>query len=187
MREWDPLWSIQFDETKRDIEPIFKEILIAFEHVGSTSIRGMIAKPMVDILIVVDDLYFNKKLLAEMEQRDYVLYRNYVAENSALFAKEIEGRRIGNIHVFPVGHREITKFLVKRDFFRTHPDALRRYRDLKYKLSRRYVDDYPSYREGKKDFLNKTIRKETESWLKTPASRPYWSLYDRVGIRNYII
>ena len=116
-----------------------------------------------------------------------MLYRDYVSENSALFAKEVNGRRIGNIHVFPVGHREITKFLVKRDFFRTHPDALRRYRDLKYKLSRRYVNDYPSYRDGKKDFLNKTILKEAESWLKTPASRPYWSLYDRVGIRNYII
>ena len=186
IKNWNPDWVQEFNQFKKIILPVFKDNLISFEHVGSTSINGMCAKPMIDILIIVHDLELTEEVINEMKYLGYILYKDYIASDSILFAKELEGKRIQNIHVLPYGHEQIIKFIIKRDYFRNSKDAVERYIKLKHSLMEKYPDNYVLYREGKKDFLNKIILDESIEWVHRNKNQKYWDFYDLIGISGYL-
>lgn len=162
--EYDPAWVEKFEEIKNLLQSVFREKAVKIEHVGSTSISGMKAKPLIDVLVVVSKI---EDFLDEKEKMISLGYdwgENYVAPNSLLFFRmENDGSKTQNIHVLEIGSPKEKQFLVMRDFFRTFPEKAKEYSDLKEKNHNLFPTDYPAYREAKYSFLQK-MEQEAYKW-----------------------
>lgn len=160
---YDPMWISKFEGIKAFIEGVWQSA-ISIEHIGSTSVPGMKAKPIIDVLITVDKMYDFSSEKQKMENAGYEWGENYIAPNSLIFYRLGEGdEKIENIHVVEKGSAKEKQFMTMRDYLRSHPDKVKEYSDLKDKNRKLYPDDYPAYREAKRPFLE-NLEQEAYRW-----------------------
>jgi GrpB-like predicted nucleotidyltransferase (UPF0157 family) len=154
---YNPEWPIQFQIIKKDLEESFGDKALSIDHVGSTSIPGMCAKPVIDVCVVIDHYEEFPTEKEKMTERGYRYEDGYIAPDTILFykAKEDDEKTI-NIHVCVKGSYDVEKFLEGRDYFLAHPERVKMYKELKEKLNKEFPNDYPSYRAGKQAFLKET-------------------------------
>lgn len=155
---YDPSWPIKFNEIKQNLTEVFGVKALDIEHVGSTSVPGMDAKPLIDILIVVEDIKNLESEKAKMISMGYNIRENILNDRSVLFEMKDGDEKVQNIHVFEKGARTIGQFIYTRDYLRTHPERAKEYAVLKHVLKEKFPDDYQAYRDGKHDFLQETER-----------------------------
>jgi GrpB-like predicted nucleotidyltransferase (UPF0157 family) len=163
---YNPDWVTQFETIKKALEEVFKNKALAIEHVGSTSVAGMKAKPLIDVLMTVDYLepFISEKEV--MTNKGYEWAENYVIPDSLIFYKTVGGdKKIENIHVLPKDSFKAKQFIVTRDYLRAHPKKAREYENLKEKLNKEFPGDYPAYRTGKNAFLQE-LEKLSFDWKK---------------------
>ncbi|MDD5437706.1 MAG: GrpB family protein [Patescibacteria group bacterium] len=158
---YDQNWPIIFEKVKDEVAPIFGGIAEKIEHIGSTSVPGMVSKPTVDILITVKDINLVDELNDKMADLGYEALGEYVTPGSRLFALNKDGNRLINIHCFPIDHEKSKRFLLFRDHLRSHPEEAAAYSKLKLDLFEKYPDDYGAYRQ-KKDAYMKELEKRAE-------------------------
>lgn len=162
--EYDPNWVTKFKSIKNFLSEVFGDKALQIEHVGSTSIPGMKAKPLIDALIVVKDVKDLPQETLKMVDAGYEWGENYIAPNTLIFFKlGADGEKLENIHVCEQNVPKAKQFLVMRDFFRTFPEKAKAYSELKEMNSQKYPDDYPAYRAAKKPFLDE-MEKEAYEW-----------------------
>lgn len=164
LQNYDPNWVKKFDEIKLLLQSMFDSNALKIEHVGSTSIPGMKAKPIIDVLVVVEKMEEFLEQREKMISLGYEWGENYIAPNTQLFFKIADdGSKTENIHICESGEPKEKQFLVMRDFFRTFPEKAKEYSYLKEKNQALYPDDYPAYREAKAPFLQR-IEQEAYEW-----------------------
>lgn len=164
--EYNPHWKNQFLVLQDFLTEIFGNKAIRIEHVGSTAIQGMKAKPLIDILVVVKEMEPFEEQKDQMVKAGYEWGENYIAPNSLLFFRvDSDGEKLDNIHVCEEGSAKARQFIVMRDYLRTHPEKARIYSDLKQKNAELYPDDYPAYRKAKDLFLQQ-LEQEAYEWAK---------------------
>jgi GrpB-like predicted nucleotidyltransferase (UPF0157 family) len=152
LEEPSDYWVNKFSEVRKIIESVFGDKALAIEHVGSTSL-GIKAKPLLDVLIIVrniNDIFEEKE---KMKEFGYLWEDEYIAPDTSFIYKLDGERKIENIHICEASHYKVDYFILKRDYFRAHPDKLKEYETLKVKLNEKFPEDYPAYRAGKEDFL----------------------------------
>lgn len=154
VQEYDPNWVTQYETEVNDLESALGSELLSVEHVGSTSVPGLAGKPTVDILAVVQKIEQVEDFIGKLESLGYKYLGQYVMEGSRLFAKEENNTRLVDLHFYHQGHVHIDEMLDLRDYFRTHPEAVKEYTNLKFDLINKYPDDYGSYREHKDKWMN---------------------------------
>ena len=163
---YNPEWIFRFLEIKKNLQDVFGSKALDIQHVGSTSISGMKAKPLVDVLVTIRNM---ETFVVEKERMSALGYEwgaDYIEPNSLLFYKTINGdQKTENIHICIEGSPKAVQFITTRDYLRSHPERAEAYCNLKEELNKRFPDDYPSYREGKQAFLEETERL-TQEWLK---------------------
>lgn len=164
VEEYSTEWLNRFETIKALIKEVFGDKALQIEHVGSTSIVGMKSKPIIDVLIIVEDVTNIREETEKMEKLGYLYKENYLTPNSLFLCKEIDGERLENVHVFPIGHARINEFLDKRDYLREHPDEAKKYSDIKVELSKRFPNDYVSYRKEKDHYLNIELKDKVNDW-----------------------
>jgi GrpB-like predicted nucleotidyltransferase (UPF0157 family) len=158
IQEYDPEWPKKFEEIKDVIKEIFSKKALQIEHIGSTSILGMKAKPLIDVLVVVEKkepFAFEKE---KMMVLGYEWGENYIAPDTLIFYKTEGDRKTENIHICLKDSFKAKQFIITRDYLRTHPERAKLYGEIKEKLKKQFPDDYPSYRAGKQDFVDETER-----------------------------
>lgn len=162
--EYDSNWVAKYESIKEIISGIFGDKAIQIEHVGSTSIPGMKAKPLIDVLIMVDNIKDLSQEISKMVSVGYEWGENYIAPDTIIFFRlGTQGEKLENIHVCEIGTPKAKQFLVMRDFFRTFPEKAKAYSNLKEANALKFPYDYPAYRAAKKPFLDE-IEKEAYSW-----------------------
>jgi GrpB-like predicted nucleotidyltransferase (UPF0157 family) len=157
VESYNPEWPGMFLELEKLLKPIFKNS-ISIEHVGSTSVPGMKAKPTIDMLVTVSKMSDLSDEREVMQELGYVLQENHLAPDSLLLYKEHDGHKTENIHVFPIGSHGIDQFRKIRDYLKAHPERVQAYENLKENLVCEHPDDYLAYRKGKDSFLKETLR-----------------------------
>jgi GrpB-like predicted nucleotidyltransferase (UPF0157 family) len=162
--DYDPKWIEKFLALKYSLQHVFGTKALQIEHVGSTSIIGMKAKPIIDVLVIVRDLNDLQLEKSKMSALRYTAKENYIAPDSLFFCKEVNGKRLALIHVFPVGHPRIAEFIDKRDYLRAYPEEARRYERIKIDLARRFPTDYMAYKKEKSRYLNTDLTKRIVKW-----------------------
>ena len=146
--EYDPKWKELFLEIGRRLREALGDAAIRIDHVGSTSIPGMPAKPIIDIQISVADLEPVVAYREKIESLGFVL-RPDNPDRTKRYFRERPGERRTHIHVRRHGSFAEQLTLLFRDYLRCHPDDGKRYADEKRRLMQLYKDDRAKYAEGK--------------------------------------
>jgi len=143
LAEPDPAWALQFTRARSRIQAALGDRAVDVEHVGSTSIPGLPAKPILDILLVVDDSADESSYVPDLTGIGYRLrIREPHWQEHRLFRRDEPDT---NLHVFGSGAVEVDRLLLFRDWLRGHADDRDRYADAKRTLAAQpweYVQDY---------------------------------------------
>ncbi|KKP68203.1 MAG: hypothetical protein UR66_C0007G0010 [Candidatus Moranbacteria bacterium GW2011_GWE1_35_17] len=167
LQNYDPNWIKKFDEIKLLLESLFGDKALKIEHIGSTSIFGMKAKPVIDVLVIVEKIEDFLEQRERMTLLGYQWGEDYIAPNTQIFFKMANDKsKTENIHICERNSLKEKQFLIMRDFFRTFPSKAKEYSILKEKNHALYPEDYPAYREAKSSFLEK-MEQEAYVWEKT--------------------
>ena len=140
---YDSSWPLMFSSQARRIRDILGTTAILVEHAGSTSVSGLVAKPIIDIILVVPDTKEEQNYVAPLEADGYVLKVREPDwfEHRSLAASDMDV----NLHVFSEGCAEIKRMLVFRDWLRANKDDRKLYAETKCKLAVKtwkYVQQY---------------------------------------------
>ncbi len=150
--DYNPDWPKMFEEEAKFIKKALGGNCIAIHHIGSTSVPGLSAKPIIDILPVVKDILKVDKATKPMERLGYEAKGEYGIAFRRFFQKG-KDVRTHNVHVFEEGDTEIDRHLRFRDWMRTHDDDARSYAKLKLELASKFPQDILQYCFGKDAFV----------------------------------
>ncbi|KDE55090.1 hypothetical protein EI28_09095 [Methanoculleus sp. MH98A] len=167
--DYNPAWPDLFRTEARRIEDILKENLVQIFHIGSTSVPGLRAKPIIDIMPAVLDIEQVDERSGQFEAIGYEAMGELGIPGRRYFRKGGENRT-HQIHAFQYDNvQNITRHLAFRDYLRSHPEISRAYAALKSKLAMRYPRDIGQYCNGKDSFVKRVER---------DALRWYWKKYN---------
>jgi GrpB-like predicted nucleotidyltransferase (UPF0157 family) len=155
--DYDPRWPLLFEAEHACMQSTLAPFAVSIEHVGSTSVPGLCAKPVVDMLVTVERLEPAERYAAVLAPFGYVLRVDPAnTERHAFGKRDAHGRRIipgHNLHVVEQGGAELRAYIKFRDYLRTHPDAARDYCALKRRLAAEYGTDRDAYTDAKGPFI----------------------------------
>lgn len=139
--------------------------VLEIEHIGSTAVPGLAAKPQIDMLVVVDNLDVVPQFYTEFSRRGFVPRGcDYVDNDDDYITKDsLDGRRLVSIHIFAKDSKQIPAFLEFRDYLRTNSGERELYEDIKLNLYSKYRDDFAAY-DNEKDLLIKPIIERAHTW-----------------------
>jgi GrpB-like predicted nucleotidyltransferase (UPF0157 family) len=149
--DYDPSWPIAFEELRDALGDAVGDIAVSIEHVGSTAVPGLAAKPVIDIDIVVaeSDVARAIERLAEIGYA----HRGDLGIPSREAFRSPPGSRPHNLYVCPSNSPALNNHLAFRDYLRGNPRASREYGALKMRLAEEFSDDIDGYVEGKTAFI----------------------------------
>ncbi|HEY2957570.1 MAG TPA: GrpB family protein [Actinomycetota bacterium] len=155
--EYDPVWPRKFLEERARIAAALGDTDAVIEHIGSTAVPGLPAKPVIDILIGVDDIERSGQAVAALIGLGY----NYAPEVES----EVPDQRYfykgsphtHHVHMVERSSRMFADHLLFRDYLRAHPEAADEYARLKRGLAARFRDDRASYTRGKQTFFDTVV------------------------------
>lgn len=125
-------------------------------HVGSTAVPGLDAKPIVDILVGVDNLEVSRACFDPLAELGY-LYAPYRAEEMHWFCKPHPSRRTHHLHLVPTESERFRDELSFRDRLRADRAVADEYSALKHDLAERFADDREAYTEAKGEFIRRVL------------------------------
>ena len=156
-------WPDQFLQEKYQIEKILGDVALDIEHIGSTAIPNMSAKPVIDILISVKDINSIDMFNQDFINLEYQVKGEFGIPRRRFFSKDTDGIRTHHIHIFEEGNQELVKHINFRDYMRTHLIQANEYTDLKIMLAMKFPNDISGYCAGKENFI-KAIDIEASKW-----------------------
>lgn len=158
-------WREMYRKESQQIKHIFGEELIDIYHIGSTSVTGLKAKPIIDIMPVVKDIKNVDSFNNQMIEIGYEPLGEFGMEGRRYFRKG-KTKRTHQIHVFQIdNNKDINRHLAFRDYLRTHVKAANQYGNLKAKLAKSFPNDIESYMDGKDKFI-KDLQGRAIEWYK---------------------
>lgn len=158
--EWPKLYATKAEV----IKDIFGDLAISVEHVGSTAIPGMPAKPQIDILITVNNLSQVRSLYSTMIKSGFTPRGDYTGEGEEYFTEDTDaGIRLTSIHVLPNGHVWADDLVNVRDYLRTHAKERERYAAAKIGAVTDHPGNYDEYYRSKLAVIQ-VIRQEAADW-----------------------
>jgi len=149
----NPDWSHQADEEAQRIMAGLTFPIVGIYHIGSTSVAGIKAKPILDLVMEVENLEDVIQAEPEFEAIGYINKGEYGIPGRQFFTRDTNENRTHHLHVFQIGHPDIERHIVFRDFLRANPDAAREYEKLKEKLAKRFPKQSSNYTAAKSDFI----------------------------------
>ena len=156
--DYDERWPALFEELRARVGPAVADVTLRIEHVGSTSVPGLAAKPIIDMTVVVarrDDV---PEAIARLATLGYQHRGNLGIEDREAFDEPPDLPR-HNLYVCPEGTIGIVNQVAVREYLRAHPEAAHRYGELKKRLAAQFPNDIDSYVFGKTDFVLDVLRR----------------------------
>ncbi len=146
---YDEKWKQDYIDIKTELSQALGEIAISIEHVGSTSVKGLAAKPIIDIDIVVKNENLNNAISA-LNKIGYIHEGNLGIPGREAFAYEgKEHLQQHHLYVCPEDSLELKRHLAFRDYLRVHPEAVNEYSKIKVEAASLYPEDIDKYIEHK--------------------------------------
>jgi GrpB-like predicted nucleotidyltransferase (UPF0157 family) len=165
LRPQDPQWPACFDEATLALSAVLGRYALDIQHVGSTSIAGISAKPVIDIAIAIQQYPLPDELLAAVEALGYTYLGEYGIPHRHLFFRR-DGPVGYNVHINELANDQFQRHVLFRDYMRAHPDAAREYENLKRELAARY-NDVSTYADKKSEFVQGILSK-ARLWRQSP-------------------
>jgi GrpB-like predicted nucleotidyltransferase (UPF0157 family) len=150
--DYDPRWPGVFDQLRTRIWPALSDCAASIEHVGSTAVPGLAAKPIIDLTVVVPAAADVPIAITRLASLGYVHQGNLGVEGREAFEAPAPTPR-HHLYLCPSDSLALRNHLAVRDYLRAHPDVAERYGDLKKQLARQHSDNIDAYVAGKTDFI----------------------------------
>jgi GrpB-like predicted nucleotidyltransferase (UPF0157 family) len=167
VEKYNPKWQEEFIKEKENLKEIFGNVAKSIEHVGSTSIVGLSAKPIIDIAVGVDALEDINKVKDKILKFSHYTIKedNAIGEilmrrGTPVKAGEIKPDYITHfIHIMEINGRKYKETISFRDYLMANNEVLREYENLKQKLAINYENDRKTYSKAKEEFIKSVLSK----------------------------
>ncbi|GGX41155.1 GrpB family protein [Saccharospirillum salsuginis] len=150
--DYRPEWPNEYRHEEGRLTSTLGECLVAVHHIGSTSVPGLAAKPVIDILLEVRDLEELDTYDSAMARLGYEVMGEFGIERRRFYRKGGD-QRTHHVHAFPAGDEHVTRHLAFRDYLIAHPEVADEYDRLKRKIADEYRTDSDGYCGAKNDFV----------------------------------
>ena len=159
IEEYDPTWPAKFEAECDLIAPALEPWLVGpLEHIGSTAVIDLAAKPVIDIMGAVRDLDSSRPAIDALRPHSYC-YFPYKADVMHWFCKPSDFERTHHLHLVPFDSELWCERLAFRDTLRRDEVIRRAYSELKAKLAMQFRDDREVYTNAKTDFIQSVLRR----------------------------
>lgn len=149
-------WIKEFEKIKSEIVAALSELAVSVEHVGSTSVKGLWAKPVIDIDIVISDRKLLPQVINKLKSIGYQHEGNLGIEGREAFRYDNKPELMSHhLYVCPQDSKELRRHLVFRNYLRTHADAVEEYSLVKRKGAALFPEDIEAYIQYKSPVIEK--------------------------------
>lgn len=156
---YDPAWPQRFEEERSALRQMLATWLAGpIEHIGSTAIPQLAAKPVIDIMAGVRSLEASRPAIEAAASLDYC-YFPYQADRKHWFCKPSPAFRTHHLHLVPIDSREWIRPIAFRDYLRDHPAEAAEYERLKRRLAQQFRVDREAYTAAKDPFIETITEK----------------------------
>ena len=143
---YDEGWKTGFEDIKREIEQALGDLILGVEHVGSTSVEGLSAKPCIDVDVVIQDYSVFAEVVRKLEAIGYSHEGDLGIRDREAFRYSDKPHLLKHhLYVCPRNSRELHRHITFRDFLRSHPEAAKQYGQVKEQAARLYPEDIEGY------------------------------------------
>lgn len=154
--EYSPDWPLDFQREAERLRAVLGDALVTVHHVGSTSVPGLAAKPIIDLLPLVRDIALVDDKTPEMERAGYKAWGEYGLARRRYFTRDRDdGHRTHNLHIYAAGDPSPERHLAFCAYLRAHEGPRREYEALKRVVYARHPADVGAYNDGKDAFIKR--------------------------------
>lgn len=160
-------WEEQAAATIAQLKQLMGPVLVDARHVGSTAIRSIAAKPIIDIAAGIEDFDALQALVPLLERQGIVYRPSDDRPDHRLFVKGdfVQDTRTHHIHVVRYGGQEWNHYLLFCDYLNAHPQQAAAYEALKYRLCAQFTQDRNAYTAGKEEMIAELLQ-QAARWKK---------------------
>jgi GrpB-like predicted nucleotidyltransferase (UPF0157 family) len=159
-----PEWAELFIQEAQFIRDNVGDMIIGIEHVGSTAVPGLSAKPILDIAIAVRSKDGILSVVKGLMESGYIDMGDQGDDGGYLLAKYSEPEmRICHLHIVEISDVQWWNYITFRDILRRDPAIRDKYAQLKKRLAQQFADDRDSYMDGKNKFIREVLNNEYKS------------------------
>ena len=163
---YDKTWAKDFIEIRDELYTVLKDLVLGIEHVGSTSVEGLSAKPIIDIDVVIQDRDKLPEVISALQKIGYSHEGDQGISGREAFKYEgKEHLRKHHLYVCAQDAEELRRHIAFRDYLRNNPDAVAEYSRIKEEGAMLYPWDIDKYIEHKSPFIE--------------------SIYKRIGLQEF--
>lgn len=155
--DYDPAWPAAFERLRVSVWPVVEDIAVAIEHVGSTSVPGLAAKPVIDLDVVLRSGEHVSTAVARLATLGYAHLGDLGIDGREAFAPPA-GSPDHHLYVCPPDSPALANHLALRDHLRAHPERAAAYGALKKRLAATFARDIDGYVAGKTGFIVGVLR-----------------------------
>ena len=160
---YDPTWPMRFQEEADVLRRALAAWLVgAIEHIGSTAVPGLAAKPVIDIMAGVRTLADSRPAIAAATELGYC-YAPYQADREHWFCKPSPAFRTHHLHLIPVGSPQWIRPIAFRNYLRAHANVAADYEALKRRLAQTFRNDREAYTQAKAPFIDEVSERAIAS------------------------
>jgi GrpB-like predicted nucleotidyltransferase (UPF0157 family) len=160
LHPYDPAWPSKFVAERQRLKSLLPNVFLEVEHIGSTAVPGMPAKPVIDLLAGVESMALAKFIAVRICASAYTtsIEFNETLVDRMWFMRWVDGHRTHHLHVVVQGSNVWQEHLTFRNALRSSPPFAARYAALKYQLAARYATDREAYTNAKAEFIRSAPR-----------------------------
>ncbi|HET6505628.1 MAG TPA: GrpB family protein [Baekduia sp.] len=163
--EYDSAWPAMAAAELRRIGDALGDVAVRLEHVGSTAVPGLAAKPIIDLQLSVATMEPRELYVAPLERLGYLFAPAPESPGYHFFAKPPERPRTHHLHVCRTGSDHEVDHVAVRDFLRAHPDEAASYAALKREVVARHPRDRLAYIDGKDAYVT-ALERRAVTWAR---------------------
>ena len=156
---YDASWKTAFEDIRRELEAALGDLAVGIEHVGSTSVEGLSAKPIIDIDVVIRDYSVFDAVVRKLASVGYVHEGDLgIKDREAFKYTHKPHLQKHHLYVCPQDSAELRRHITFRDFLRSNPDAVQEYSAVKETAARLYPEDIDGYIAYKSPCIERLYR-----------------------------
>ena len=157
---YDPNWRSDFEAIRAEIESAVGDLILGIEHVGSTSVEGMAAKPCIDIDVIIPDYSVFDAVVDRLNAIGYIHEGDLgIKDREAFQYADKPHLQTHHLYVCPQTSAELHRHITFRDFLRSHPDAVHQYSAVKQQAAQLFPNDIDAYIAYKSECIKKIYQK----------------------------
>ncbi|WP_293680870.1 GrpB family protein [uncultured Phenylobacterium sp.] len=156
---YDPAWRSAYAEERSAIMGVGGSAVLELEHIGSTAVPGLWAKPIIDMMAAAADLGAALALASRLAARGYQLIETGMTDRLFLRRRAEDGGQIYQLHIVERSAWDERKERLMRDHLLQHPDAVAAYSALKVRLASQYAEESLAYTKAKTAFIQGLVDK----------------------------